>query len=146
VQMTHVPYKGGAPAMIDLLGGRVDFLFDNLPGVLPNIRAGLVKPVAVTAKARVPDLPDVPAIGEMFPGYGVTSWIALIGPAGMPADLVGQVNALSVKALTDRGLKARYNDLGAEPMPMSPAEIRAYRDSEEARLLPLMKAAGIKPE
>ena len=146
VQMTHVPYKGGAPAMVDLLGGRVDFLFDNLPGVLPNIRAGLVKPVAVTAKARVADLPDVPAIGELFPGYGVTSWIALIGPAGMPADLVAQVNALSVKALADPGLKTRYNDLGAEPMPMTPKEIKAYRDSEEARLLPLMKAAGIKPE
>jgi tripartite-type tricarboxylate transporter receptor subunit TctC len=146
VQMTHVPYKGGAPAMVDLLGGRVDFLFDNLPGVLPNVRAGLVKPVAVTAKARVPELPDVPAINELFPDYAVTSWIALIGPAGMSADLVKQVNALTVKALADPGLKTRYNDLGATPMPMTPAEIKAFRDSEEARLLPLMKAAGIKPE
>jgi tripartite-type tricarboxylate transporter receptor subunit TctC len=146
VQMTHVPYKGGAPAMVDLLGGRVDFLFDNLPGVLPNVRAGLVKPVAVTAKARVPELPDVPAISELFPDYAVTSWIALIGPAGMSADLVKQVNALTVKALADPGLKTRYGDLGATPMPMTPAEIKAFRDSEEARLLPLMKAAGIKPE
>jgi tripartite-type tricarboxylate transporter receptor subunit TctC len=146
VQVTHVPYKGGAPAMTDVLGGRVDFLFDNLPGVLPNVRAGLVKPIAVTAKARVPELPDVPAINEILPGYGVTSWIALIGPAGMSADLVGQINALSVKALADPGLKTRYNDLGAEPMPMTPTEVKAFRDSEEARLLPIMRAAGIKPE
>jgi tripartite-type tricarboxylate transporter receptor subunit TctC len=146
VNVTHVPYKGGAPAMTDLLGGRVDLLFDNLPGALPNVRAGLIRPVAVTAKARVPELPDVPAIGELLPGYQLTSWIALIGPAGMPSDLVGHVNALCVKALADPGLKTRYNDLGAAPMPMTPTEITAFRASEEARLLPIMKAAGIKPE
>jgi tripartite-type tricarboxylate transporter receptor subunit TctC len=146
VQVTHVPYKGGAPAMIDLLGGRVDLLFDNLPGVLPNVRAGLVKPVAVTNPTRVPELPDVPAMAEILPGYQLTSWIALIGPAGMPADLVSKINALSVKALTDPGLKARYNDLGATPMPMTVAEITAFRTGEEARLLPIMKAAGIRPE
>lgn len=146
MNLTHVLYKGGAPAMTDLLGGRVDLLFDNLPGALPNVRAGLIKPAAVTAKARVPELPDVPAIGELLPGYRLTSWIALIGPAGMPPDLVGHVNALCVKALADPGLKTRYNDLGAAPMPMTPAEIKAFRDGEEARLMPIMKAAGIKPE
>jgi tripartite-type tricarboxylate transporter receptor subunit TctC len=146
VQITHVPYKGGAPAMTDLLAGRVDLLFDNLPGALPNVRAGLIKPVAVTAPTRVPELPDVPAMAEILPGYQLTSWIALIGPAGMAADLVGKINALCVKALADPGLKARYNDLGATPMPMTPAEVKAFRDSEEARLLPIMKAAGIKPE
>ena len=82
----------------------------------------------------------------LLPGYEITSWIAVIVPANMKADLVAQVNALTVKALTDPTVKARYTDLGATPWPTSPAEIKAFRDSEEVRLLPIMKAAGIKPE
>jgi tripartite-type tricarboxylate transporter receptor subunit TctC len=146
VDVTHVPYKGGAPAMVDLLGGRVDLLFDNLPGVLPNIRAGMIRPIAVTNKTRIPELPDIPAISELLPGYALTSWISLIGPAKMPPDLVATINGLSVKALADPGLIKSYGGLGAAPMPMTPAEATAFRDSEEARLLPIMKAAGIRPE
>jgi tripartite-type tricarboxylate transporter receptor subunit TctC len=146
VDVTHIPYKGGAPAMVDILGGRVDLLFDNLPGVLPNVRAGMIRPIAVTNKTRIPELPDIPAIGELLPGYSLTSWISLIGPAKMSADLVATINALSVKALADPGLIKSYGELGAAPMPMTPAEATAFRDSEEARLLPIMKAAGIKPE
>jgi tripartite-type tricarboxylate transporter receptor subunit TctC len=146
VQVTHIPYKGAAPALTDLLGGRVDLLFDNLPGSLPSVRAGQIRPVAVTARTRIPELPDVPAMAEVLPGYVMTSWTAMIGPANMKADLVAQVNAQLVKALADPALKARYADLGATPWPTSPAEITAFRHSEEARLLPVMKAAGIKPE
>jgi tripartite-type tricarboxylate transporter receptor subunit TctC len=146
VEVTHIPYKGAGPAMTDLLGGRVDVLFDNLPGSLPNVRAGLVRPVAVTSRTRIPELPDVPAMAEVLPGYEITSWTAMIGPPNMKADLVAQVNALTVKALADPTVKARYTDLGATPWPTSPAEIKAFRDAEEVRLLPIMKAAGIKPE
>ena len=146
LDITHVPYKGGAPAMVDILGGRVDLLFDNLPGVLPNIRAGMIRPIAVTNKTRIPELPDIPAISELLPGYALTSWSSLIGPAKMPADLVARINGLTVRALNDPALKKSYADQGATPLPMTVAETTAYRDSEEARLIPLMKAAGIKPE
>ena len=146
VEVTHIPYKGAGPALTDLLGGRVDVLFDNLPGSLPSVRAGQVKPVAVTSRTRIPELPDVPAMAEVLPGYEITSWTAMIGPANMKPDLVAQINALAARALADPQLKARYNDLGATPWPTSPAEITAFRDSEEKRLLPIMKAAGIKPE
>ena len=146
VNVTHIPYKGGAPALADLLGGRVDILFDNLPGSLPSVRAGLIKPVAVTAKTRVPELPDVPAMAELLPGYELTSWSAIIGPPNMSPALVTRINALAVKALTDPALKARYNELGAAPFPTTPAEAKAFRDAEEGRLIPIMKAAGIKPE
>ena len=146
VEVIHIPCKGAGPALTDLLGGRVDLLFDNLPGSLPSVRAGQVKPVAVTARTRIPDLPDVPAFAEVLPGYEMTSWTAMIGPANMKPDLVAQINALTVKALADPALKARYADLGATPWPASPAEIKAFRNSEEVRLLPVMKAAGIKPE
>jgi tripartite-type tricarboxylate transporter receptor subunit TctC len=146
VEVTHIPYKGAGPALTDLLGGRVDVLFDNLPGSLPSVRAGQVRPVAVTSRTRIPELPDVPAMAEVLPGYEMTSWTAMIGPPDMKADLVAQVNALTVKALADPQVKARYAELGATPLPTSPAEIKAFRESEEARLLPIMKAAGIKPE
>ena len=146
VEVTHIPYKGAGPALTDLLGGRVDLLFDNLPGSLPSVRAGQIRPVAVTARARIAELPDVPAFSELLPGFEITSWTAMIGPANMKPDLVAQMNALLGKALADPALKARYSDLGATPWPTSPAEIKAFRDSEEMRLLPVMKAAGIKPE
>jgi tripartite-type tricarboxylate transporter receptor subunit TctC len=146
VEVTHIPYKGAGPAMTDLLGGRVDTLFDNLPGSLPNVRAGSVRAVAVTSRKRIPELPDVPAMAEVLPGYEITSWTALIGPPNMKPDLVAQINALTGRALADPALKARYAELGATPWPTSPAEIRAFRDAEEVRLLPVMKAAGIKPE
>src|SRR3954454_11168911 len=146
VEVTHIPYKGAGPALTDLLGGRVDLLFDNLPGSLPSVRAGQIRPVAVTARARIAELPDVPAFAEVLPGYEITSWTAMIGPSNMKPDLVTQVSALLARALADPALKARYADLGATAWPTSPAEIRAYRNSEEARLLPVMKAAGIKPE
>jgi tripartite-type tricarboxylate transporter receptor subunit TctC len=146
VEVTHIPYQGAGPALTDLLGGRVDVLFDNLPGSLPSVRAGQVRPVAVTSRTRIPELPDVPAMAEVLPGYEMTSWTAMIGPPDMKADLVAQVNALTVKALADPQVKARYAELGATPWPASPAEVKAFRASEEARLLPIMKAAGIKPE
>src|SRR5437870_4939206 len=146
VEVTHIPYKGAGPALTDLLGGRVDFLFDNLPGSLPSVRGGQVQPIAVTSPGRIPELPDVPAMAEVLPGYAMTSWTAMIGPANMKADLVAQVNALTTKALATPGLQERYADLGATPWPASPAEISKFRDAEEARLLPIMKAAGIKPE
>ncbi len=146
VEITHIPYKGAGPALTDLLGGRVDFLFDNLPGSLPSVRAGLIRPIAVTARTRIAELPDVPAMAEVLPGYEVTSWTAMIGPANLKPDLVAQINALTNKALADPGLKARYADLGATPWPTTPAEIKAFRDTEEKRLLPILKAAGVKPE
>ena len=146
VEVIHIPYKGAGPALTDLLGGRVDMLFDNLPGSLPSVRAGQIRPVAVTSRTRIPELPDVPAMAEVLPGFEITSWTAMIGAANMKAELVAQVNALTAKALADPVLKARYAELGATPWPASPAEIKAFRDSEEVRLLPIMKAAGIKPE
>ena len=146
VEVTHIPYKGAGPALTDLLGGRVDMLFDNLPGSLPSVRAGQIKPVAVTATKRIPELPDVPAMAEVLPGYAMTSWTTMIAPAGVKPDLVVQMNALTLKALADPMVKQRYADLGASVWPTSPEEAKAFREAEAKRLLPIMKAAGIKPE
>jgi tripartite-type tricarboxylate transporter receptor subunit TctC len=146
VEVMHVPYKGAGPALNDLLGGRVDMLFDNLPGSLPSVKAGLIRPIAVTAKTRLPELPDVPAMAEFLPGYEMTSWACMVGPAGIRGDVVERANALTVKALADDVVKQRYAELGATVWPTTPDEAKAYRDREEQRLLPIIKAAGIKPE
>ncbi|MDB5573946.1 MAG: hypothetical protein JWQ51_2653 [Tardiphaga sp.] len=145
VDLQHITYKGGAPAMIDLLAGRVDTLFDNLPGSLQAIREGSVRALAVTTKTRSPALPDVPALGELLPGYELTSWTALCGPAKLPAELAVTINALAVQALADPLLIQKYAELGAIAFPTTPAEITAFRESEEKRLLPVIKAAGIVP-
>src|SRR5437868_8162030 len=140
VDVMHVPYKGAGPALNDLLGGRVDMLFDNLPGSLPSVKAGLIRPIAVTAKTRIPELPDVPAMAEILPGYEMTSWAAMVGPAGIRGDVIERANALTVTALASDFVKKRYADLGASPWPTTPQEATAYRDSEEKRLMPIMKA------
>jgi tripartite-type tricarboxylate transporter receptor subunit TctC len=145
VDLQHVTYKGGAPAMIDLLAGRVDTLFDNLPGSLSAIREGSVRALAVTTRTRSPALPDVPTLGEVLPGYELTSWTALCGPAKLPEDIVKTANALSVKALSDPVVIQKFAELGAVAWSTSPAELNVFRDSEEKRLLPIIKAAGIVP-
>jgi tripartite-type tricarboxylate transporter receptor subunit TctC len=146
VDVQHIPYKGGNPALMDLLAGRVNLLFDNLPGSLSAVREGSVKPIAVTGRTRSPALPDVPAMAELIPGYEMTSWACLCGPAGMPQDMVGQISEPTLKALGDPDLKRRFEELGATAWPTSPAELTAFRASEEARLLPVIKAAGIVPQ
>lgn len=146
LDLQHIPYKGGNPAMIDLLAGRVPMLFDNLPGSLPGVRAGEIKAIAVTTRERSPALPDVPSFHELLPGFELASWTALCGPANMPADLVARINELSMKALNDPVVKQKFVDLGATTWPTSSAEITAYRDKEEARLLPVIRAAGINPQ
>lgn len=146
VEVLHVPYKGAAPALNDLLGGRVDLLFDNLPGSLPSVKAGLIRPIAVTARTRLPELPDVPAMAEILPGYEMTSWACMVGPAGIRGDVIERANALTVTALASDFVKKRYAELGATVWPTSPDQVRAWRDSEEKRLMPIIKAAGIKPE
>jgi tripartite-type tricarboxylate transporter receptor subunit TctC len=146
VDVQHIPYKGTNPALMDLLAGRVNMLFDNLPGSLPAVREGSVKPIAVTGKTRSPALPDVPAMAELLPGYELTSWAALCGPAGMAPDVTAGINERAVKSLNDPDLLRRFEELGATAWPTSPQEVTAFRATEETRLLPVIRAAGITPQ
>jgi tripartite-type tricarboxylate transporter receptor subunit TctC len=144
VDMIHVPYRGAAPAMQDLLAGQVSMIFDNIPGALAVWRPGKVRALGVTSKERTPVAPDVPAIAETLPGFDINSWTTLTGPAKLPPEIVTRLSELAKKALESEDLKAKFFDLSATAIWRSPADTLAYRDSEEKRLAPIIKASGAR--
>jgi tripartite-type tricarboxylate transporter receptor subunit TctC len=144
VDMIHVPYRGAAPAMQDLLAGQVHMIFDNIPGALAQSRPGKVRALGVTSKERTPVVPDVPAIAETLPGFDINSWTTLTGPAKLPTEIVARLSELSRKALESDDLKAKFFDLAATAIWRSQADTLAYRESEEKRLAVIIKASGAR--
>ena len=144
VDMIHVPYRGAAPAMQDLLAGQVHMIFDNIPGALAQSRSGKVRALGVTSKERTPVVPDVPAIAETLPGFDINSWTTLTGPAKLPTEIVARLSELSRKALESDDLKAKFFDLAATAIWRSQADTLAYRESEEKRLAVIIKASGAR--
>jgi tripartite-type tricarboxylate transporter receptor subunit TctC len=144
VDMLHVPYRGAAPAMQDLLAGQVHMIFDNIPGSLAQVRAGKVRPIAVTSAKRTPVAPDVPTVSETLVEFDIVSWTTLTGPAKLPADVIARLSSLSKQALESADLKAKFQDLGATAGWQSPADTLAYRDAEEARLAPIIRKSGAR--
>lgn len=144
VDMVHVPYRGGAPAMQDLLAGQINMMFDNIPSALGQARAGKVRALAVTSAKRSPVLPDVPTIAETLPGFDITSWTTLTGPAKLPPDIITRLSELSKKALESEDLKAKFLEHASIAVWRSPAATVAFRDAEEARLAPIIKASGAR--
>ena len=142
--MLHVPYRGSAPAQLDLVAGRVSMMFDNIPGTLALAREGRVRPLAVTSAERSPVVPEIPALSEFLPGFDVVSWTCLSAPAGLPAGMVARMNALTKQALESEALIKAYRDLGAEPWWTSVEDIASYRAAQEARLAPLIRASGAR--
>jgi tripartite-type tricarboxylate transporter receptor subunit TctC len=146
IKITHVSYRGTGPAMTDLLGGQIPVLFDNLPGSMPQIKAGRIRALGVTTKERVASIPDVPTIGETVPGYEVSVWFGISGPKGMPPEIVGKLNAAVNAVLANPKLKERFHDLGGEPMPMSPADFGKLIADETAKWAKVVKSPGLKVE
>jgi tripartite-type tricarboxylate transporter receptor subunit TctC len=146
VEMRHVPYRGGAPAITDLIPGRVDAIFDNMPSIINHVRDGSVRGLAVTTKERVAVVPDIPTIGETVPGYDVISWFAFFVPAKTPADIVAKINADTNAALVDPTVKSRFEDLGAVPKGSTQADLAAFLQSETDKWGPVIRDAQIKLE
>ena len=146
VNLLHVPYKGSAPAYQDLLANQVDMMFDNIPGPLGLMRGGKVRGLAVTSLQRHPAAPDIPTMAEFLPGFEITSWGGICGPAGMPPAVVEKLSALAKKALDSNAVKEAFDKQGATPFWMSPADTAAYRVADEKRLAPVIKASGAKVE
>lgn len=145
VEATHVPYKGGAEALNDLLGGRIDFLFTPISTALPLIRDGRVVPLLVSTPTRASDLPDVPTPRDLgFVNAETIVWYAVFMPAKTPRDIVDKFHAAGVKVLATPALQARLKTLAVDPMPMTPGEIDKFIVSELASNDKLIKAAGIK--
>jgi tripartite-type tricarboxylate transporter receptor subunit TctC len=146
IKLTHVAYRGSAPATTDLLGGQIPVMFDNLPGAIQNIKAGKVRALGVTTTKRVAELPDVPTIGETVPGYEVSVWYGISGPKGIPAEIVTKFNTAVNAALAKPELKQRFHQLGGEVMPMSPAAFGKLVADETVKWAKVVKSAGLKVE
>ncbi len=131
IQLNHVPYKGSGPAMQDLLGGQVKVSFAGIPNVLPHVKAGRLRALAVSTPQRSPDLPQVPTVAEAgVPGYQATLWLNLAAPAGTPADIVQRLYAETAKALQDAELQQSFRAAGVEASLMSPQELAAFMQAE----------------
>jgi tripartite-type tricarboxylate transporter receptor subunit TctC len=147
IRMTHVPYKGAGPAIVDVLGGQCDMVFVNIAPVLPHIRAGKVNAIAVTSKTRAQVLPEVPTVAESgMPGYESTTWYGFLGPAGLPKDVVARLNSAIVEAVANKDLRERYIALGADPQSTTPDEYAAYIRNDIASWANVVKAAGARAE
>ncbi len=140
----HIPYNGGNPAQLALLGGQVDFNFDNLATASANIKSGKLKAIAVTTAKRSPVLPDTPAVAETLKGFEIDTWWGLVAPAGTPPDVVAKLNKAFVDALNTPEAKTRFAALMAEPVASSPAEFGAFMKSELAKYEKVVKASGAK--
>jgi tripartite-type tricarboxylate transporter receptor subunit TctC len=140
----HIPYNGGNPAQLALLSGQVDFNFDNLATAAPNIRAGKLKPIAVTTLSRSPNLPDVPPVADTLKGFSIDTWWGLVGPAGMPRETVQKLNQAFVAALQSPEAKTRFAGLMAEPVPTTPDEFGNFMKAELVKYEKVVKASGAK--
>jgi tripartite-type tricarboxylate transporter receptor subunit TctC len=144
IDVVHVAYKGSGQAMTDLIGGQLQFMSIELTGAESFIKAGKIRPLAVASAKRFPGL-DVPTFAESgYPGFEVSAWYAIFGPAGMPEAVVSRLNAEIVKSLSTQDLRDRLQNLSATPVGSSPAELGAYMRGEIARWTKVSKSAGIK--
>ena len=146
IAMVHVPYKGGAPAMTDLLGSTINVLFASLATALPYIQNGQVRALAVTQARRHAGLPQLPTVGETLPGYVLAGWLGLLAPAGLPAPIQARLQGEINKALADAGVRAALEQAGLVPSGGTPQALDALVREELATRGRLVKAAGIEPE
>jgi tripartite-type tricarboxylate transporter receptor subunit TctC len=146
LDLVHVPYRGGAPALTDLLAGQVQVMFDNLPTSIEHIRAGKLQALAVTTAARSDMLPDLPTVSEFVPGYEVSSWFGIGAPASTPADIKEKLSADISTALADPRLRTRIADLSSVQLPMSPRELSTLIAAETEKWAKVIKFSGAKAE
>jgi tripartite-type tricarboxylate transporter receptor subunit TctC len=143
----HVPYKGTAAAQVDLIGGRLQFMFDAIGGALPNAKAGRVKALAVTSPARWPSAPEIPTMAESgFPGFDMTAWFGLLAPAGSPAERVARISEVVLKGVQTAEARKRIGAIGGEPGRMTPLEFARYIRAEHARWRKLFSDGRLRVE
>ena len=143
IDIVHVPYKGTAPAMTDLLGGQTHLMFTSMPSVLPHVKAGKLKVLATGGLKRSPVIPDVPAVAETLPGFEVVTWYGILGPIKLPAAIVRKLNAEIVRIVALPDVQKRFSDQGLEPQSSTPEEFQAYMRKEVDKWQKVAQRAGI---
>jgi tripartite-type tricarboxylate transporter receptor subunit TctC len=147
IRMNHIPYKGSAPAINDLVGGQIQVLFDPFSSVYPQVAAGKARALAVTTAHRSSVAPDVPTLAEAgYPGFDVSSWQGIVVPAGTPQPIVEKLHATLVKILGEPGVKAQFAQQGAEAAPGTPEDFGSYIAAEISRWKKVAQDAGVQPE
>lgn len=147
VQMEHIPYKGSAPAITDLIGGQVQVMFDNMPSALPHVKAGKLRAIAVTTATRSAAMPDLPTIAEAgLPGFEAASWFGMLAPAGTPKEIVAKIHGDVVKLAKTTDLSAKLAQQGAVPVLNTPDEFAAYIKAELAKWEKVVKASGARAD
>jgi tripartite-type tricarboxylate transporter receptor subunit TctC len=144
-ELTHVPYRGAAPAVVDLLGGQIQVAFTELATSLEHVKAGRLRALAVTTATRVAALPDVPTLSEFIPGFEASQWVGLVGPRDTPPAIIEKFNAEINAGLGDAKLKARFADIGGIVLPGSPTEFRKLIRDETEKWAKVIREANIKP-
>jgi tripartite-type tricarboxylate transporter receptor subunit TctC len=146
VNMVHVPYRGGAPALADLLGGQVQVMFDTMPSSIEYLRAGTLRPLAVTTATRSEALPDVPPVGDFVPGYEAAAWYGIGAPRNTPTDIIDKLNKEFNAALVDPKMKTRLADLGGMILGGSPSDFGKFIADETEKSAKVVKFSGAKAE
>ena len=145
VDMLHVPYKGGGPAIIDVIAGQCDFLVVNIGPVIGHIRGGKLNPLAVTSKTRAAVLPNIPTVAESgLPGYESTTWYGFVGQAALPKDIIARVNSVATTALKNPDTRERYIALGAEPFTNTPEQYAAFIRKDIQDWAKVVKVSGAR--
>ncbi len=144
VDIVHVPYKGTAPGMTDLIAGRVQMAWSSIPTVLTHVQAGRLKMLGTGGTKRSVALPDIPPIADTLPGYELVTWYAIFAPAGTPAAIINRLNIETAKGLKVAELQKRFGEQGLEPVVMTPQELKRYTENDVSRWTRLIKAANIK--
>jgi tripartite-type tricarboxylate transporter receptor subunit TctC len=145
--LVHIPFKGGAPATIALMGGEIDFMFTSTSAVVRQIKAGKLRAIAVTGAQRFSEMPNIPTVSEAgVPGFEVTGWYGVLAPAGTPREIVSKLSAEIVKVVQDSAVRERFASLGTVPVGSSPEEFAAFLHAETEKWSRVVKASGARPE
>jgi tripartite-type tricarboxylate transporter receptor subunit TctC len=147
VDIVHIPYKGSGPAVTDLLGGQVLLMFDNVPNVLPQVKAGKLRALAVSGSSRTPLAPEVPTVAEAgVPGYELTVWFGLVAPAGTPREVIAKLNAEVIRILAMPDVRERFLAQGVEPVGSTPEQFGDHIRGQMAKWSEVVRKAGVKAE
>jgi tripartite-type tricarboxylate transporter receptor subunit TctC len=146
LKITHIPYKGTAPALADLLAGQVEIMFDNLGVSLQHVRSGKLKALAVCSEKRLASLPDVPALSEFLPGFVAGTWVGVVAPPGTPAPIAEKLSAAIAEVLKAPETRKRLDELSAEPVGSTPADMAAFMKRETERWRAVIRSAGVRAD